>query len=446
MKNKLKKIALIGLGTSQIGFLNRMIKNGMYQKYEIHCYENGKDLDERISDNDVLTGFGGSGTFSDGKLSISPEIGGEITDLIGEQRYQNYLNEVIDLWTRDKNIEQSTPTNNENKELVDMYELNFRQNNLKLKLSNFYHIGTDILQEVLREIREEFRQYDNIKMFFNKNISIKNIEKDYEYVIISTGRYNNNSSNDVQEIFKSLDLEYSENKIDIGVRYEVPHEITKWLTDLLYEFKVCGYSDTNEMVRTFCVNPQGYVVNENGKDFQLVNGHSFKNKKSDNTNFQILVTQKMTEPFKDQYLYGSSLVTLSNKLQGERNKILIQRYGDFNEGRRTTDNRLRKGFVHPTLEQYSPGDLNLVFPRRIQNSLSYFIESMSTVIKGMNNPDNLMYGIEQKFYSTKPYFNNEPFRLRNSKYFIIGDASGYTRGIVQQTMTGMYLADRFMKI
>jgi uncharacterized FAD-dependent dehydrogenase len=101
------------------------------------------------------------------------------------------------LWTRDKNIEQSTPTNNENKELVDMYELNFRQNNLKLKLSNFYHIGTDILHEVLREIREEFRQYDNIKMFFNTNISIKNIEKDYDYVIISTGRYNNNSSNDI---------------------------------------------------------------------------------------------------------------------------------------------------------------------------------------------------------------------------------------------------------
>lgn len=441
----MKKIAVIGLGTSQIGFLSRIIENGSYNNFEIDCYENGKDLEERIENNDVLTGFGGSGTFSDGKLSVSPEIGGEITDLIGGQKYQNYLDKVIELWTRDEKIEQSTPTTGINKDMVKDFELQFRQNDLKLKLSNFYHIGTDILQEILKEIRNEFKFYDNIKLHFNEKINIKKIEKSYDYIIISSGRYDNNSSTDLQELFKELNLEYSENKIDIGVRYEVPNEITKWLTDLLYEFKVCGYSDTNEMVRTFCVNPQGYVVNENGKDFQLVNGHSFKNKKSDNTNFQILVTQKFTEPFKDQYLYGSSLVTLSNKLQG-RNKILLQRYGDFQEGKRTTDRRLKKGFVYPTLQEQSCGDLNLVFPRRIQNSISHFIESMSNVVKGLNNPDNLLYGIEQKFYSTKPYFNNEPFRLRNSKYFIIGDASGYTRGIVQQTMTGMYLADRFMNI
>jgi len=401
----------------------------------IDCFEQGKALQERIQNNDVITGFGGAGTFSDGKLSLSSEIGGDICDLIGNNKYEDYIDEVVQLWTRGKKVEKANLTDDRVKRL----ELDFRQNNLMLRLSDFYHIGTDLLQEVLNEIEEELKaKSDVVRFHFNDFFDFDKID-DYDYTIIASGRYDNKSSHEIQKLLSRLNIDYKENKIDIGIRYEVPSEITDWLTDLLYEFKVLGYSETEELVRTFCVNPKGYVVGEGGNDFSLVNGHSFLNKKSKNTNFAILVTQKFTEPFKDAYVYGSTLALLANKLAGT-GKILVQRYGDYVSGRRTTHRRLQKGFLSPTLQKASPGDLNLILPRRIANSIEHFIEQMSHVITGINNPDNLLYGIEAKFYSTKPHFQ-EPFRLGNENIYLIGDASGYTRGIVQATMSGIYLAD-----
>ncbi len=434
----MKKIALIGSGTSAIGFLTRMIESGI-KHVQIDCFEQGKDLENRIKSNDVITGFGGAGTFSDGKLSISPEIGGDICDLIGETRYEGYIEDIVQLWTRGKEVERAKITD----ERIQNLALNFRQKNLKLRISDFLHIGTDLLQEVLKEIMAEFDKASNIVNFhFNTFFDFDTIE-DYDFAIIASGRYDNKSSKEIQKLLKRLEIDYKENKIDIGVRYEVPCEITDWLTDLLYEFKVLGYSDTEEIVRTFCVNPKGFVVGEGGKDFSLVNGHSFLHKKSRNTNFAILVTQKFTEPFRDAYVYGSTLAMLANKLAGD-GKILVQRYGDYKLGRRTTERRIEKGFLTPTLKTASPGDLNLIFPRRIANSISHFIEQMSTVITGMNNPDNLLYGIEAKFYSTKPVFT-DPFRLGAKNIYLIGDASGYTRGIVQATMSGVYLADTILE-
>ena len=430
----MKKIALIGSGTSAIGFLVRLLKQSP-KNIIIDCFEQGKALQERIQNNDVITGFGGAGTFSDGKLSLSSEIGGDICDLIGNNKYEDYIDEVVQLWTRGKKVEKANLTDDRVKRL----ELDFRQNNLMLRLSDFYHIGTDLLQEVLNEIEEELKtKSDVVRFHFNDFFDFDKID-DYDYTIIASGRYDNKSSHEIQKLLSRLNIDYKENKIDIGIRYEVPSEITDWLTDLLYEFKVLGYSETEELVRTFCVNPKGYIVGEGGNDFSLVNGHSFLNKKSKNTNFAILVTQKFTEPFKDAYVYGSTLALLANKLAGT-GKILVQRYGDYVSGRRTTHRRLQKGFLSPTLQKASPGDLNLILPRRIANSIEHFIEQMSHVITGINNPDNLLYGIEAKFYSTKPHFQ-EPFRLGNENIYLIGDASGYTRGIVQATMSGIYLAD-----
>jgi len=434
----MKKIAIIGTGTSAIGFLMRFIHNGQ-KNCIIDCFEQGKDLQERIQSNDVITGFGGAGTFSDGKLSLSPEIGGDICDLIGMKKFEEYIDDVVELWTRGKKVEKA----NIEDERVKQLELGFRQNNLLLRLSDFYHIGTDLLQEVLKEIKVDLnKKSDLIRFHFNQFFDFNTID-DYDYVVIASGRYDNKSSKEIQKLLQRFDIDYKENKIDIGIRYEVPSEITDWLTDLLYEFKVLGYSETEEIVRTFCVNPKGYVVGEGGKDFSLVNGHSFLNKKSMNTNFAILVTQRFTEPFKDAYVYGSTLSVLANKLAGT-GKILVQRYGDFISGKRTTDKRLQKGFLNPTLESASPGDLNLILPRRIANSIEHFIEQMSKVVTGINNPDNLLYGLEAKFYSTKPVFK-EPFRLGDENIYLIGDASGYTRGIVQATMSGIYIADEILQ-
>ncbi|MDN5359261.1 MAG: uncharacterized protein PWQ84_324 [Thermotogaceae bacterium] len=430
----MKKIALVGSGTSAIGFLMRFSQNS-HKNITIDCFEQGKDLQERIQSNDVIKGFGGAGTFSDGKLSLSPEIGGDICDMIGMKKYEEYIDDVVHLWTRGKKVEKANITD----ERVKQLELGFRQNNLLLRLSDFYHIGTDLLQEILKEIKLDLNgKSDMIRFHFNQFFDFDTIDE-YDYVVIASGRYDNKSSKEIQKLLHRFDIDYKENKIDIGIRYEVPSEITDWLTDLLYEFKVLGYSETEEIVRTFCVNPKGYVVGEGGKDFSLVNGHSYLNRKSKNTNFAILVTQRFTEPFKDAYVYGSTLSVLANKLAGT-GKILVQRYGDFISGRRTTERRLQKGFLSPTLETASPGDLNLILPRRIANSIEHFIEQMSKVITGINNPDNLLYGIEAKFYSTKPVFN-EPFKLGKENVYLIGDASGYTRGIVQATMSGIYIAD-----
>ncbi|MFW5871854.1 MAG: NAD(P)/FAD-dependent oxidoreductase [bacterium] len=429
----MKKLALIGSGTSAIGFLKRLIQHHP-KELVIDCFEQGKGLKDRIESNDVIKGFGGAGTFSDGKLSLSPEIGGDICDLIGINKYEEYITEVVELWTRGKKVEKANITD----EKVKQLELSFRQNNLLLRLSDFYHIGTDLLQEILKEISEELEEKkDMIRFHFKEAFDFNRLD-DFDYIIIATGRYDNKSSKEIQKLMRRYEIDYQENKIDIGVRYEVPSEITNWLTELLYEFKVLGYSETEELVRTFCVNPFGFVVGEGGTDFSLVNGHSYLNKKSKNTNFAILVTQKFTEPFKDAYVYGSTLALLANKLAG-KGEILIQRYGDFVLGRRTTTRRIQKGFLTPTLQTASPGDLNLILPRRIANSIEHFIEQMSKVITGINNPDNLLYGIEAKFYSTKPNFI-EPFKLGENVY-LIGDASGYTRGIVQATMSGIYIAD-----
>ena len=433
----MKKIALVGSGTSAIGFLMRFIQNSP-KNTVVECFEQGKDLQERIQSNDVLRGFGGAGTFSDGKLSLSPDIGGDIDELIGINKYEEYIDEVVDLWTRGKKVEKA----NISDERVKQLELGFRQNNLLLRLSDFYHIGTDLLQEILKEIKDELEKNDRMIQFhFNQFFDFDRIDE-YDYTVIASGRYDNKTSKEIQKILQQFNIDYKENKIDIGIRYEVPSEITDWLTQLLYEFKVLGYSETEELVRTFCVNPRGYVVGEGGQDFSLVNGHSFLKKKSNHTNFAILVTQRFTEPFKDAYVYGSTLALLANKLAG-RGKILVQRYGDFVSGRRTTDRRLQKGFLSPTLETASPGDLNLILPRRIANSIEHFIEQMSKVITGINNPDNLLYGLEAKFYSTKPNFA-EPFRLGKENVYLIGDASGYTRGIVQATMSGIYIADKII--
>ena len=435
------KICLIGAGTSAIGFLYNL-KNA--KNIEVDIFEEGEDITERIKHGNVLRGFGGAGTFSDGKLSSSHEVGGNLTDLITIGDFYNYTDDAMNLWKQGRLFAEGSS-------FIDTEEFNkiakqFKQNDLHLQYSNFCHLGTDTLQEILKEIRGILEQ-PNFNFYFNKKIDPILDTDGYDKVVIASGRYDKSNSTMMENLFKELCIEYTENTLDIGIRYEIPHVITKELTDKLYEFKILGYSNTEELVRTFCVNPQGYVVEETGnKEYALVNGHSYSKKKSMNTNFAILVTQKFTEPFKDAYLFGASLTQLTNKLAGDNN-ILLQRYGDFKQGRRTTDRRIQKGFVKPTLENASKGDLNLVLPRRTANSIENFIENLSKVIPGMNNADNLMYGLETKFYSKKPKFNEDyPFRLGDSRYYMIGDASGYTRGIVQATISGMYLADYIQHI
>lgn len=465
------KIQVIGSGTSQIGFIYKLSQNRrkLDKNVTIDVFEKGNSFTDRTP-KEIMNGFGGQGTFSDGKLSLSNSIGGEVQDYIGKQCFDSLMQDSVNLWTfgfsRDK-FEQ-TELNNNTENICKVFNLKnkFQQNKMDLNVSNFIHLGTDNLQTITKSIYETLLNTNFIK--FNFNYEVAEIEKkdtkyilytkkdseilrydkydDYDIVIIQVGRsgsiFNNN-------LLKKFNINFKSNVVDIGVRFEMPSILSKDITDLLYEFKVNYISDRDDRVRTFCVNPNGYVVIEDNKDLYLVNGHSYQNKKSEVTNFAILVTHTFTEPFKDSYEYAQSIQKLQNKLQGD-GKVLVQRYKDFINLRRSSSSKLEKSFFERTLKEATAGDLNLVLPRRTQKNIEEFIEKLSCVIQGVNNPDNLLYGIEQKFYSVKPNFDTnirERFKLPNTNIYIIGDQSGYSRGIIQQTISGMQLQeDLLMKM
>jgi len=442
------KICVIGAGTSSVSLLTTLLENGYTG--EIDVYDRGNPPEKRKKD-EVLHGFGGAGTYSDGKLSLSPEIGGELDDYIQNMNFELYAKKAIGIWTKGLAVEDYEKTEN----CSELWEIKkrFLQNNMNLILSDFIHLGTDNLQTVIKELYEFIKKHDNIHFYFNSEV--KTVSKDglirfetndgivqerkYDKIIVATGR---TGSPLLNLILENSNSDYVSNYVDIGIRFELPEIITRELTDKLYEFKVEYYTSHNDRVRTFCVNPGGYVVEEKEKGYSLVNGHSYSKIKSANTNYAILVTQRFTEPFKDAFEYARMIAQLANKLAGN-NSILMQRFKDFKEGRRTTPRKISKIFLKPTLEA-TPGDLNLVFPRRTAENIEEFIEQLDKIVPGTANWDNLLYGVEAKFYSTKPKFDDY-FKLPQADIWVIGDSSGYTRGIIQASISGIYLAETILK-
>lgn len=438
---------MIGSGTSAIGFLYHLLKT--HPEYEVDIFERGLEPARRAAEGEsILYGFGGAGTFSDGKLSLSPQIGGEVADYIGYESFKKYLPECLELWTLgfdQKALERSDLS--EGPRVWDIKRA-FNENRMDLTLGEFIHVGTDNLATVIQRLYALLRSHENFHFHFSTPI------KDYSHadtaVIDETGRsygpydqvifaVGRSGSVLLNRVLELSGADFTSNTVDLGVRFEMPAILTDEITQILYEFKVSYITAQDDKVRTFCVNPRGYVVREDGSDFSLVNGHSYTHQKSDLTNFAILVTHKFTEPFKDSFEYASSIARLANKLAGS-GKILVQRYKDFKALRRSTNSKMQKSFVVPSLKEATPGDLNLILPRRTAADIEEFIEQLSRVIPGTNNPDNLLYGIEAKFYSTKPDFD-QWFRIKGAPIRIIGDASGYSRGIVQATISGIALAE-----
>ncbi|HNR63352.1 MAG TPA: FAD-dependent oxidoreductase [Thermotogota bacterium] len=441
------RIAVIGSGTSAIGFLYHLLKT--HPEYEVDIFEKGMEPAKRTAKGEsILYGFGGAGTFSDGKLSLSPQIGGEVAEYIGIESFQKHLSECLELWTLgfDRNALEKSDLKAQSR--VREIKRLFSENQMDLTLSDFIHVGTDNLAIVIKQIYAllsshaayHFHFSTPIKDYSDENATVID-EKGrsygpYDQVILAVGR---SGSLLLKRILELSGADFTSNTVDLGVRYEMPAILTDEITDILYEFKVSYITAQDDKVRTFCVNPRGYVVREDGADFSLVNGHSFSHQKSELTNFAILVTHKFTDPFKDSFEYASSLARLANKLAGS-GKILVQRYKDFKALRRSTISKMQKSFVVPSLKEATPGDLNLILPRRTAADIEEFVERLSRVLPGTNNPDNLLYGIEAKFYSTKPDFDRW-FQIKDTPIRIIGDASGYTRGIVQATISGIALAE-----
>ena len=413
------KIAVIGFGAAAIGFIER-IKN---TDNEIYIFEKSSD----IYSSSI------SGIRADGKLFVSKDMGGDIDiDLFLQKKLVDfYINN-----TSNKNIETGRSFNN------SQYFNKFYSKGFQPVTSDFYHIGTDQLKEVLFNIYSDFLTYKNIHFHFDynvtsiersaKQIKINNTEI-FDFAVIAVGRSGHQLVKTIIKHFPELILDNT--KVDLGIRFELPDHIVEDINKEMYEFKIKYKSRTGYMVRTFCNNPSGYVVIENYGDFTTVNGHAKLKEKSRNTNFAILVTVKLTEPFNDPTGYGSYIAKMSNLLAGE-GKVLLQTYQQFKDSKRSK--ALYR--VEPTLEsdKFILGDINLAFPRRIIESIVDFIEHLNEVIPCIANPDNLVYAPEIKFYSNM--LNNELFN--NMKF--IGDCSGHTRSIIYATAHGYITAENIL--
>ncbi|MCK4407343.1 MAG: hypothetical protein KAV44_06680 [Bacteroidales bacterium] len=412
------KIAIIGFGAAAIGFIERIKDTDV----EIHVFEKSKD----IYSSSI------SGIRADGKLFVSKEMGGDIEIDIELQK------KLVDFWinkTRNKSVETGQSFSN-----IEYYK-KFYAKGFQPVASDFYHLGTEQLKEILYNIFNEYESNKNIHFHFEKqinkidfldgNIRLDN-KKTFDNVIVAVGRSGHKLIKTIVKDFPEIVLDST--KVDLGIRFELPDHIVEELNKEMYEFKVKYKSKTGYMVRTFCNNPSGYVVTENYEDFTTVNGHSKIKDKSKNTNFAVLTTVQLTEPFNDPIGYGSNIAKLTNLLGGD--KVILQTYSHFKDSKRTK-NLYR---VQPTLDEsnFILGDINLAYPRRIIESVIDFIENLNEVIPGISNPDNLVYAPEIKFYSNT--LNNNKFK--NLKF--IGDCSGYTRSIIYATAHGYLMAEELV--
>ena len=326
------------------------------------------------------------------------------------------------------------------------------QNKLTLLSASVRHLGTDINFNVLENLYNKLK--DKVDFFFNSPVTdlevlpeggyrvhCKEETFDCDKCIISVGR---SGSKWMESICRALEIPTKSNRVDIGVRVEIPAEIFEHITDELYESKIVYRTEKFEdNVRTFCMNPHGIVVNENTNGIITVNGHSFEDpsKKTKNTNFALLVAKHFSEPFKDSNGYGESIARLSNMLGGG---VIVQRFGDLERGRRSTEKRISEGAVIPTLSA-TPGDLSLVLPKRILDGIIEMIYALDKIAPGMANDDTLLYGVEVKFYNMEVAVN-ERLMTQYPGLYVIGDGSGVTHSLSHASASGVFVADDILGI
>lgn len=391
----------------------------------------------------IMSGFGGAGAFSDGKYNITNDFGGTLYEYIGKK-------EAIDLMRYVDTI--NLAYGGEETKLYSTAGSRFKkqcmQNDLHLLDASVRHLGTDINYVVLENLYEYLK--DKVEFYFDTLVEAVEVLadgeegyriqcKDASYTckdcIISVGR---SGSKWMEEVCKDLSIPTNSNRVDIGVRVELPAEIFSHLTDELYESKIVYRTQKYEdKVRTFCMNPKGAVVNENTNGIITVNGHSYEDpeKQTENTNFALLVSKHFSEPFKDSNGYGESIARLSNMLGGG---VMVQRFGDLIRGQRSTRKRIEESFVTPTLNA-TPGDLSLVLPKRILDGIVEMIYALDKIAPGTANDDTLLYGVEVKFYNMEVEVD-EHLQTNYKGLYVIGDGSGITHSLSHASASGVYVA------
>ena len=407
-----------------------------------HCPIDGEKVKSCIGCKScsIMSGFGGAGAFSDGKYNITNDFGGTLYEYIGKKNALDLMKYVDEI-----NLKYG----GEGTKLYSTTGTRFKtlciQNDLHLLDASVRHLGTDINYVVLENLYKDLK--DKVEFYFDTPVQTievvdgryfvkcKDATYECEKCIVSVGR---SGSKWMERVCKELDISTKSNRVDIGVRVELPAAVFAHLTDELYESKIVYRTKQyGDKVRTFCMNPKGAVVNENTNGIITVNGHSYEDaaKQTDNTNFALLVAKHFSEPFKDSNGYGESIARLSNMLGGG---VIVQRFGDLIRGKRSTPSRIEEAFITPTLNA-TPGDLSLVLPKRILDGIIEMIYALDKVAPGTANEDTLLYGVEVKFYNMEVEVNDK-LESRYKGLYVIGDGSGITHSLSHASASGVHVA------
>lgn len=449
-------ILIIGAGPGGIFSAYELVK--LKPELKIAVFEMGYPLHKRKCPIDgekvkscigcatcsIMNGFGGAGAFSDGKYNITNQFGGTLYEYIGKKKAIELMEYVdqINLSHGGEGTHLYSTANTAIKKLC-------LQNDLHLLDASVRHLGTDVNYIVLENLFNELK--DKVEFHFNATVEkVRKIDDGYEIevkeeggnktyggtrCIISAGR---SGSKWMETVCSDLQIPTKSNRVDIGVRVELPAAVFSHLTDELYESKIVyRTAKYGDLVRTFCMNPKGAVVNENTNGIVTVNGHSYEDpkKQTENTNFALLVAKHFSEPFKDSNGYGESIARLSNMLGGG---VIVQRFGDLITGHRSTQSRINEAFITPTLNA-TPGDLSLVMPKRILDGIIEMIYKLDKIAPGTANDDTLLYGVEVKFYNMEVMIDGNLETLHKN-LFIIGDGSGITHSLSHASASGVYVA------
>ena len=445
-------VVIIGAGPGGIFTAYELLKSG--KNVSIAMVEAGNPLEKRKCPIDgekitscmhcktcaIMNGFGGAGAFSDGKYNITNQFGGTLHEFIGKKQaveLMQYVDE-INMKNGGEGTKLYSTANTKIKTLC-------LQNKLHLLDASVRHLGTDKNYVVLQNIYDQLK--DKVDFYFNEPVSdvtadngiygVHTAKHDFECkrLVISVGR---SGSSWIEKVCAHLGIKTLSNRVDIGVRVELPAVIFKHLTDELYESKIVYQTEKyGDKVRTFCMNPNGAVVTENTNGIITVNGHSYEDpsKHTENTNFALLVSKHFTEPFNDSNAYAESIAKLSNMLGGG---IIVQRFGDLIRGRRSTESRVRESFITPTLTA-TPGDLSLVMPKRILDGIIEMIYALDKIAPGTANDDTLLYGVEVKFYNMQVETDGD-LQTHLKGLYVIGDCSGVTHSLSHASASGVYVA------
>ena len=447
-------VIIVGAGPGGIFTAYELMKSSL----KVAVFEQGRPLNQRRCPIDgktvktcircpvcsIMSGFGGAGAFSDGKYNITNQFGGTLYEFIGKQEALDLMRYVdeINLAHGGEGTRLYSTANTQIKRMC-------LENGLHLLDAQVRHLGTDINYVVLENIYNEMK--DRVDFFFNSMVtSVSKAENGYEIhvkdrvytcrdCVLSVGR---SGSKWLESVCRDLEITTHSNRVDIGVRVELPAQIFSHLTDELYESKIVYRTQKFEdMVRTFCMNPYGVVVNENTNGIVTVNGHSYEDpaKHTENTNFALLVSKHFSLPFKDSNGYGESIARLSNMLGGG---VIVQRFGDLVRGRRSTEVRIQESFVTPTLAA-TPGDLSLVIPKRILDGIIEMIYALDKIAPGTANDDTLLYGVEVKFYNMEVELDHH-LETSSEGLYVIGDGSGVTHSLSHASASGVFVARRIM--